>query len=87
MIFSPNEWKPTWTLARGPCHLAQPPVAGMVAGALQFFEGQRYLQFAWSVMPNHVHTVFRPFPSWPLVKILHSWKSFTSKEANKLLVA
>ena len=41
---------------QGTCHLAQPPVADMVAGALQFFEGQRYVQFAWSVMPNHVHT-------------------------------
>ena len=71
---------------QGACYLAQPPVADMVAGALQFFEGQRYVQFAWSVMPNHVHTIFQPFPSWPLVKILHSWKSFTSKEANKLLV-
>ena len=57
----------------------------MVGKALQFFEGERYCQFAWSVMPNHVHSVFRPFPSWPLKKVMHSWKSFTSKEANKLL--
>ena len=57
----------------------------MVGKALQFFEGERYCQFAWSVMPNHVHSVFRPFPRWPLEKILHPWKSFTAKEANRLL--
>jgi len=69
----------------GACHLAKPEIADMVAGALQFFDGQRYRQFAWSVMPNHVHAVFRPLPNWSLEKIMHSWKSFTGKEANKLL--
>ena len=69
----------------GACDLSKPEVADLVAGALQFFESTRYRQFAWSVMPNHVHAVFRPLPGWPLESILHSWKSFTSKEANKLL--
>ena len=70
---------------RGGCYLAQPAIADMVAAALQFFDGQRYRQFAWTVMPNHVHTVFQPLPNWRLEKVLHSWKSFTSKEANRLL--
>jgi menaquinone-specific isochorismate synthase len=70
---------------RGACHLAKPQIADMVASALQFFDGQRYRQFAWSVMPNHVHAVFRALPNWPLEKIMHSWKSFTGKEANKML--
>jgi hypothetical protein len=69
----------------GACHLAKPPIADIVAGALRFFDGQRYRQFAWSVMPNHVHAVFRPLPNWSLEKIMHSWKSFTAKEANKML--
>ncbi|MGO8788750.1 MAG: transposase [Terriglobia bacterium] len=69
----------------GACHLSKPEIADSVADALQFFADKRYRQLAWSVMPNHVHTVFRPFPNWPLEKIMHSWKSFTSKEANKLL--
>jgi len=69
----------------GACHLAKPEVADMVAGTLQFFDGQRYRQFAWTVMPNHVHSVFKSVPDWPLQRVLHSWKSFTSKEANKLL--
>jgi REP element-mobilizing transposase RayT len=69
----------------GACCLANPRIAGMVAEALQFFEGRRYRQFAWSVMPNHVHCVFRPLPNWPLDKIMHGWKSFTAKEADKIL--
>ncbi|HMD97504.1 MAG TPA: hypothetical protein VKM93_09285 [Terriglobia bacterium] len=52
----------------GACHLAKPEIADMVAGALQFFDGQRYRQFAWTVMPNHVHSVFKSVPDWPLEK-------------------
>ena len=69
----------------GACHLGKSQIADTVASALQFFEGQRYRQFAWSVMPNHVHTIFRPLPGWFLEHVMHSWKSFTSKKANKLL--
>ena len=50
----------------GACHLTKPRIADMVASALQFFDGQRYRQFAWSVMPNHVHAVFRALPIGPL---------------------
>ncbi len=36
-------------------------------------------------MPNHVHVLFTQLEDWSLSKILHSWKSFTVKQANKLL--
>jgi hypothetical protein len=36
-------------------------------------------------MPNHVHIVFRAFPEHSLAEVMHSWKSFTAKECNKLL--
>jgi REP element-mobilizing transposase RayT len=60
-------------------------VAELVANALRFFDGQRYQLFAWCIMPNHVHVIFRPFADWTLPKLLHSWKSYTSKEANRIL--
>ena len=60
-------------------------VAQVVSGALQHFDGARYELFAWCVMPNHVHAVLQPFPGYELSKIVHSWKSFTSKEANRLI--
>ena len=70
---------------RGACWLSQPNVADLVAGALEFFNGQRYELRAWVVMPNHVHAVVWPMPGHTLSEILHSWKSYTSKEANKFL--
>jgi REP element-mobilizing transposase RayT len=69
----------------GACRLAQPEVAEMVYNALLHFEGERYELVAACVMPNHVHTIFAPLHGRGLADILQSWKSFTSKEANKLL--
>jgi REP element-mobilizing transposase RayT len=69
----------------GACWLSKPEVAELVAGAVKFFVGQRYDLHAWVVMPNHVHVVVWPHPGHTLSEILHSWKSYTSKEANKLL--
>jgi REP element-mobilizing transposase RayT len=69
----------------GKCWLKRPEVASVVAGAIKHFEGARYHLHAWVVMPNHVHTVLRPVPDFSLSSILHTWKSFTAKEVNKLL--
>jgi len=80
----------------GSCYMKDKRIAGVVSQALLHFEGQRYNLAAWCVMPNHVHAVVQPFagmantggtsvPRSELHEILHSWKSFTAKEANKLL--
>jgi REP element-mobilizing transposase RayT len=69
----------------GACWLSKPEVAGLIASAVQFFDGQRYELRSWVVMPNHVHAVVWPMPGHTLSDILHSWKSFTSKAANQLL--
>jgi REP element-mobilizing transposase RayT len=71
---------------RGACWLSQPEVAGLVAGALNHFAGHRYELRAWVVMPNHVHVVVRPLAGRTLSGVLHSWKSFTSSAANRLLL-
>ena len=70
---------------QGACWLSKREIADLVAGALKHFRGQRYELRAWVVMPNHVHAVVWPMPSHTLSDLLHSWKSFTSKAANKLL--
>jgi REP element-mobilizing transposase RayT len=69
----------------GGCYMRQPEIASLVAQALRQFDGQRYHLSAWCVMPNHVHVVFRPFVTWKLSGIIHSWKSFTAKRGNVLL--
>jgi REP element-mobilizing transposase RayT len=69
----------------GACWLRQPELAGLVADAMRFFDGERYLLKAWVVMPNHVHAVLWPMPNHTLSEIIQSWKGYTGREANKLL--
>ena len=69
----------------GACHLRQPQVAALVVHVLRHFDGQRYELHEWCVMPNHVHVIVRPFAGHSLDGILHSWKSYTANEANRLL--
>jgi REP element-mobilizing transposase RayT len=69
----------------GHCHMRNPGVAKIVADAIKHFEGDRYHLFAWCVMPNHVHVVFSPLEAHTLETILHSWKSFSAEQANRLL--
>ena len=64
----------------GACRLADSLVARTVSSALLHFDEKRYRLFTWCIMPNHVHVVVRLFPCVSLASVLHSWKSFTSKE-------
>lgn len=68
----------------GSCHLRDPRMAELVQNALLHFDGERYRLFAWVVMPNHVHALIQ-IMNVPLARILHSWKAFTSLEANRIL--
>ncbi|MGA9779800.1 MAG: REP-associated tyrosine transposase [Limisphaerales bacterium] len=68
----------------GKCHLRQPEIAALVQKNLLHFDGSRYRLLAWVVMPNHVHSLIEIFQT-PLAEILHGWKSYTGKAANRLL--
>jgi REP element-mobilizing transposase RayT len=69
----------------GSCYMNNPRIAEVVADSMTHFDGERYALAAWCVMPNHVHSVLRPAPEHELSNILQSWKSFTAKEANRIL--
>lgn len=69
----------------GAAWLKHRDVAHLVQSALLFFDGERYRLSAWVVMPNHVHALVRPEFGITLSDILHSWKSYSSKQANRLL--
>jgi REP element-mobilizing transposase RayT len=69
----------------GKCYLAQPKIAEVVNSAVKFGENRDYRLLAWCVMPNHVHVVAKLLPGRKLPTIVHSWKSYTAKAANKLL--
>jgi putative DNA methylase len=65
--------------------LAITAVAELVQTALLTFDADRYALIAWCVMPNHVHALLAPEPGYGLGQIIHSWKSYTAKQANRLL--
>ncbi len=69
----------------GECWLARPEIARLVRDALSHFAEERYEILAWCVMPNHVHVVLTVLPGHMLGRILHSWKSYTAHEANRML--
>ncbi len=69
----------------GECFLRNLAIPKIVANALKEFDGSRYWLFARSVMPNHVHVLFQTIGKMPLATILHTWKSFSAKAANKIL--
>ena len=69
----------------GVCWLRDERIAGQVEKALFHFDGTRYRLLAWVVMPNHVHALIETLPGFPLADIIHSWKSYTAKQANKTL--
>jgi REP element-mobilizing transposase RayT len=75
--------EPTPTAADPVLRLSR--VARGVEDAMLRFQGRRYALHAWCVMPDHVHVLVTPLQDRTLDKILHSWKSFTANEVNKML--
>jgi REP element-mobilizing transposase RayT len=69
----------------GNCWLAKPEVATIVWETIHRFNNDRYCLFATSIMPNHVHAVLQPTSPHTRISILHTWKSYTSHAANKVL--
>lgn len=69
----------------GSCWLRDERIASQVEEALLHFDDRRYRLIAWCVMPNHVHVLIETWESWPLARVLHSWKSYTAHAANQIL--
>ncbi len=72
-------------LKAGSCVLARPECAEVVQRTLLHFNSQRYELVSWCVMPNHVHLLVAPYDGYPLSKLVHSWKSFSSNQINRVL--
>jgi len=69
----------------GHCWLARPDIAKVVENALLQFHNERYWLEVWVIMPNHVPALFTPMAGHDVCGIVHSWKSYTSTVANRLL--
>ena len=69
----------------GTCALSIPKFAEMVVTALWHFHASRYQLHAYAVMPNHVHVLITQREGHRLGDVVRSWKSYTSRQANKWL--
>lgn len=69
----------------GECWMADSRIAAEVEKSLQYLEGIKYRLIAWVVMPNHAHFLITPLSDIHLPDVLHSLKSYTAHEANKIL--
>ncbi len=60
--------------------------AEIVVEAIQFLRRcNRIYVFAWVVMPDHFHLIVMPRGGHALPRIMHSIKSYTAKEVNRVL--
>jgi REP element-mobilizing transposase RayT len=69
----------------GRCILARHDCKAIMEASLMRFDGVRYKLGEFVVMPNHVHAIVVPIDGYQLAWILHSWKSFTAHEFNRIL--
>jgi REP element-mobilizing transposase RayT len=69
----------------GACWLRDDRIGEMVESSLLYFNGKRYRLLAWCIMPNHVHSVIEIWKNHSLEEVMHSLKSYTANEANKIL--
>lgn len=68
----------------GQCYLRDDRAAQIVKDALFFYDHVKYEVVSWCIMPNHVHVLITLLKAVSLSEILHSWRSFSSNEINKL---
>jgi putative transposase len=69
----------------GSCVLRQVDCARIVNNALRHFDRQRLALISSVVMPNHVHALLIQNADHPLEHLLHSWKTFSSRNINRLV--
>jgi REP element-mobilizing transposase RayT len=69
----------------GQCFMRDDRVAQIVKDTLFYYDGKKYKIIAWCIMPNHVHILIEVFNGFSLSEIIHSWKSFSANQINKLL--
>jgi len=80
----PNRLQSWMDAGYGNCQLAGQGQKELVEKALKKLDGTRYRLHEFVVMPNHVHVLVSPLEDNLLSDILHSWKSYTASELNRL---
>jgi putative transposase len=69
--------------AHGECLLRDRVAQALVQDSLTHFDGVRYRQLQWIIMPNHVHCAFVLLPPWTLGQVLTTWKGYSARRINE----
>jgi REP element-mobilizing transposase RayT len=69
----------------GSAALKDPRIANVLQETLLKWDGKRYRLLAWVIMPNHAHILIEIFDGIALSDVMHSIKSYTAHEANRIL--
>jgi REP element-mobilizing transposase RayT len=78
----------------GPTWLKQTEVAAILKESIHYRDGKDYELYAYCIMPNHVHMVFRHLfdsvtdqnkDEFPVTEIMESMKKFTARRCNSTL--
>lgn len=70
--------------SNGPYHLAKPEIAQLVYDSIKFRDARDYKLVCFCIMSNHVHLIIYKLQK-PLDIVMKELKSYTGKEALKLL--
>lgn len=69
----------------GNCILKRPDIRMIVEDALLFFDGKRYILYAYVIMPNHVHVLLAPLGEFRIPLLIGGVKRHSAKLINKAL--
>jgi REP element-mobilizing transposase RayT len=69
----------------GKSWLREPNAAKIVQDTLLYHDQKKYELYAWVIMPNHGHVLYKPINGFSLAEIQHSIKSCSANSINKLL--
>lgn len=72
-------------LGFGSCILKYKEIQTIVENSILHFDNERYVLFDYIIMPNHVHLLLITGLKYSMKQIMHSIKSFSANEINKLL--
>ena len=69
----------------GKCILRLPAIRQIVEDALRFFDGVRYVLYAYVIMPNHVHALLSPINGFHVTDLMGSIKRHSASVINQSL--
>ena len=67
----------------GSCILKYPSIRKHLIEAIEYYDNNRYLIYAYVIMPNHVHILLSVFPGYELNELISSVMRFSATRINR----